>query len=488
MKKLLTVFLALCLLLPLGALGEEAPAPAADNVVVTSHTALIDGKELPYTATAGTMFMSTDLGQYEIFYTAMTLDGVEDPAERPITFIFNGGPGSSSCWLQLGLYSPVGIDMAEDGLVDRLGIGTVNNEYSLLDVTDMVFIDPVGTGWSRACEGTDPSVFYSYGNDIISIADFIYQYIARNNRWLSPKYLSGESYGTTRAVGLCEYLMDNVRLDMNGLILISCTHDFLIEFTVGGNDVPYISFFPSMAATAWYHKKADPAYLAMSIGDYMDEVRAFASGDYLTALFRGGSLSGEEKEAIAKRMSAFLGVSGEYILKNNLRISYSSFCDELLKDQNLRVGRADTRVTGPVTAGDLGSGAGDPSGMGLFETFNAATCDYYANILGYKTDRFYNPINLSVNAAWTDSEQCQETSIYNIMTKNPHLKVWVLSGYYDFATPFYGTEWAYNHAFLPEAALKNLTFSYHEAGHLFYLYKPSKIRFREEALSWYGAK
>ncbi len=487
MKKFFAVLLTLCLLLPLCALGEEGSPVPQDNVVVTSHTAVIDGKEIPYTATVGTMAMSTSLGQYEIFYSAMTVEA-EDPAQRPITFIFNGGPGSSSCWLQLGLYGPVGIDMAEDGLIDRLGIGTVNNEYSLLDVTDLVFIDPVGTGYSRACEGTDPTTFYNYENDIVSIGDFIYQYIGRNNRWLSPKYISGESYGTRRAVGLCEYLMDQVRLDMNGLILISCYHDFLSFGIFGGNDLPYISFFPSMAATAWYHKKADPVYQAMSIEDYMKEARTFASGDYLTALFQGSSLPAEESEKIAERMSAFLGVPKEYIMDANLRVEYSSFCDELLKDQNLRIGRTDTRVTGPKTGGDLGSGAGDPSGMGLFEAFNAAFCEYCANFLGYKTDSYYNALSLDVNMAWGDQSQCQEESIYNIMTKNPYLKVWVVSGYYDFATPFFGTEWAYNHSFLPESALKNLKFSYHEAGHLFYLYKPSKIRFREEALAWYAAK
>lgn len=488
MKKMLAVLLTLFLLLPLIALGEESVPLPADNVVVTSHTAFIDGKDVPYTATVGTMAMSTSLGQYEMFYSAMTMDGVEDPAQRPVTFIFNGGPGSSACWLQLGLYGPVGIDMADDGLVDRLGIATVNNEYSLLDVTDLVFIDPVGTGWSHACEGTDPMVFYNYENDIVSIADFIYQYISRNNRWLSPKYISGESYGTRRAVGLCEYLMDETRLDMNGLILISCYHDYLVDATIGGNDVPYVSFFPSMAATAWYHKKADPIYLSMSLEEYMKEARDFASGDYLTALFRGGSLSAEEFDAMAERMSTFLGVSKEYILSKKLRVDYSSFCDELLKDQNLRVGRTDTRVTGPVTSGDMGSGAGDPSGMGLFEAFNAAYCEYCANVNGYKTDKFYNALSLEVNGNWGTQEQYQEESIYNIMTKNPYLKIWVVSGYYDFATPFYGTEWAYNHAFLPEAALKNLTFSYYEAGHLFYLYKPSKIQFREEALTWFGAK
>lgn len=355
---------------------DNASAESAENPLVTKHTAEIDGKKISYTATAGTMPMNTRLGQYEIFYTAYTMDGVKDLNKRPITFVFNGGPGASSCWLQIGLYGPAVIDIPDDGIADRLSIGTKNNECSILDLTDMVFIDPVGTGYSRALPGTDPKVFYDYYNDIYSIGDFIRQYIGRSNRWLSPKYISGESYGTERAVGLCSYMMSDLRMNVDGLILISCLNDYLGDLTSGGNDVPYVNYFPTMATAAWYHKKADQKYLSMTIEQFMDEARDFASGDYLAALYKGDRITPLDRSKMAMRMSTYLGVSREFIMKKNLRVDYVSFCDELLKDRNLRIGRVDARLTGPVTSGSMEDAEGDPAASGMIEAFTTAFGDY----------------------------------------------------------------------------------------------------------------
>lgn len=491
MKKLLCMLLLLCLLLPAAVLGEEAAsAEVKDNLVVTQGSVVIDGKETAYTATTGTMALETPLGQYEIFFTAYTANGVEDLTKRPLTFAFNGGPGSASLWLQMGLLGPQRIDLDENGMIEKIPVGYKPNDCSILDLTDLVFIDPVGTGFSRALPGTDEKTFYDYYNDAQSVGDFITLYVSRNGRWGSPKYVAGESYGTTRAVGVCDYLRNMIHMDLNGLMLVSSANDFNVLESSPGNEMPYVAFLPTFAAAAWYHKKAAAQYLEMTLEDYMEEVRGFASGEYLSMLYQGTRASAEATEATAEKLAAYIGVDKDYVLQNSLRIEMSDFCAKLLSDQKLMIGRIDSRYTGPVVAGSIADGASDPSSTGIMEAFNGAYLSYVNDMLDYHTDRHYNTLSGEINGAWNydtyNTVVAQENTIHDNMSANKFLKVWVLCGYYDLATPFYGAEWIFSHLFLNEEEAKNLSITYYEAGHMFYLHDPSRNKFREDAKAWFA--
>lgn len=494
MKRLISTLLVLLLMLSAFALGEEA-APAAlpeDHLVETQHSAVIDGREINYTATAGTIAMDTDQGQYEIFFTAYTMDGTEDYSNRPITFAFNGGPGSASLWLHMGLLGPERIALSEEGMIERIPVGSRANEYSILDITDLVFIDPVGTGYSRALPGTGDGAFYTYSGDIKSVGDFIRLYVSRYERWASPKYVAGESYGTTRAVGLCDYLMNEHHLNLNGIMLVSSVNDFASIESTAGNDMPYVNYVPSFAAVAWYHKKADAKYLDMELEDYLTEVKAFASGDYLSALYQGTRMTEEELDAVAGQLAAYIGLDKGFILKRNLRVSMEDFCSELLSDDRLMVGRYDGRYSGPVIDGSLEDGISDPSSVGITEAFAGLYNDYVARTLGYRTDRPYVTLSFNVNDRWSferDNEVlAQEATIRNCMSSNQLLKIWVLCGYFDLATPFYAAEWVYSHIFMNDALKDNVSFTHYPAGHMFYLLDSNVSRFREDAKAWYGVK
>jgi len=476
---------------PQEAVGETGALPG-DNLSVTEHSATINGKTLDYTATAGTMVMSTNLGQCEIYFTAYTANGVEDIAQRPITFAFNGGPGSASLWLHMGLLGPQRIDVNAEGMLDGIPVGYKPNPYSILDLTDLVFIDPVGTGYSRALPGTPEENFYNLEDDFASVGEFIRLYVSRYDRWASPRYLAGESYGTTRAVGVCEYLIDVCHMNMNGLMLVSSANDYsAIEFSPG-NEMPYVSYLPTYAATAWYHGKVGDPYKNMTLEELLEEARAFAAGDYLSALYQGTRLTDARKDDIASRMADFIGLSKDFILQNDLRVSMDNFCPELLGDQDLMVGRIDSRYTGPIMAGDLGMGSNDPSSTGITEAFTDVCVDYLSRELNYKTDRFYESISNSVNEKWSFNRDnrfvAQEDSIYKCMSSNRFLKVWVLCGYYDLATPFFGSEWVFSHIFLNPEQQDNLSFSYYPAGHMFYMLESCVERFHGEAEAWYAGR
>lgn len=496
MKRWLSVILVLTLLFTVSAAWAEgtddsAGDDQADNLVVTQHKTTIKGKEISYTATAGTMAMSNDLGDYDMFFIAYTLDGVEDPSTRPITFAYNGGPGAAALYVNLGLMGPNRVALDDEGMVAGVPAGTVPNENSLLDMTDLVFIDPVGTGYSRASGDTDEHVFYGYSEDICSVGDFVLQYVNRNQRWASPKYLAGESYGTTRTAGLCDYLMSQYHMNVNGLMMVSSVNDFSAIKPEQGNDLPYVAALPTFAAIAQYHGMTADQYKDMALEDYMDEVRAFAGGEYWSALFQGARLTAEEIDALADKISAYIGLDKSVILENNLRIDFETFCRKLLVDQNLYVGRIDGRYKGPAVSGSIGMGDADPSSTGVVEAFTSAIYDMIARDLNFQSDLSYNPLDGSITASWQYSEYMnsylrQEETIQDCMQRNKFLKVWVICGYYDLATPFYGAEWTYAHVFLNDDFKDNLSFTYYPAGHMFYLHQPSLQQFREDAEAWFG--
>ena len=481
---------------------ETAPVETPkDNLVTSKHCVTIDGKEIHYTVTVGTMVVSQESTKdgvyegskprYEIFFTAYTMDDPEDISARPLTFSFNGGPGTCSMWVHMGFLGPRRISLDEDGNVTKFPAPVVDNPMSILDMTDLVFIDPVLTGYSRAIAGNKNSDFTGYTNDIHSVGDFIRLYVTRYERWSSPKYLAGESYGTPRSVGLAKYLSEEYSLDLNGLMLISTANDFsTLEFNPG-NELPFVLFLPTYAADAWYHKRLEPKYQNMSIEDYMEEIREFAGGEYLTALFKGSRLGADEKDAIADKLVAYTGLSKTYILNTNLRIEISSFCKELLRDQHLVVGRIDSRYTGTDRNNVGNEFEDDPSGYQLSGAFGSAINDYFRRELGFKCER---PYKISTDF-WTDKSWSykefensfiqQQAIIRDNMAKNKDLKVWVLCGYYDLATPFFAAEWVYDHIFLEPQYQKNLSFTYYPSGHMIYLHEPSLVQFRKDAEKWY---
>ena len=484
-------------LLPAAAFADEevpeqaAPEAAApqDDLVTTQHTAVIQGEEIAYTVTVGTMAVQTGGEACEFFFRSYTRDGVENIAERPITFAFNGGPGSCSYYLEFGCLGPRRAEMSEDGHSLSLPPRFVDNGNSLLDITDLVFIDAIGTGYSRPAEGAELSSFIGYENDVRSFGDFIRQYINRYKRWGSEKYIAGESYGTTRAVGICNYLSDNYAVNVNGLMLLSTINDFSQAIPSASNELPYAVFFPTFAADAWYHGMLGEHYQAMELEEYLDEVRDFVSTEYVPALFRGSRLTDAERNGLAERISSYLGLPEDYVIEKNNRIAEDDFLNGLLRENNLKIGRMDGRYTGLLI--DDGS---DPSSVESNLILGNAYYTYLTEELNYQTDRPYLPFNGEVSDGWTSPAPdlawlggyfSQEEIIRSCMAKNPYLKVWVNCGYYDSATPFYAAEWVYAHVFLNEESRDNLSFSYYPSGHMFYLEKTSFDQFREEAQNWY---
>lgn len=492
MKRFFALLITLVLLLSCACAEEAAETDhSQDPEAVMQHSAVIQGQDVEYTTTTGFMTVETANGACEMFYMAYTLNGVEDLSQRPVTFAFNGGPGSSSEWLHMGFLSPKRIDVDENGQAASFPVAVVNNEYSILDLTDLVFIDPVGTGYSVPAEGVDLDAFMGYDKDVSSVGAFIRQYASRNGRWLSPKYLAGESYGTTRAVGLAKYLSDTYSMDLNGIILISCIHNFTVQMDAGTpGDLAYALYLPTYTADAWYHKKLDERYQQMPLEELLKEARAFAGGEYLSALFKGRSLGDEERDAVAAKMAALSGMDKEQVLKADLRVQYPDFCQMLLADQKLVIGRIDGRYTGPAVGGSMADGVSDPSNMALAGIFGAAINQYIKEELGYHTDRLYEPLSLDVNGRWSFPDDfgsgfTQEDIIREIMSKNKFLKIWVQCGYYDLATPFFATEWGFNHVFINQDAEERLKFSHYQSGHMFYMHEPSLKQFREEAEKWY---
>ena len=475
-----------------GGNAQQAAEPAQDNIITTSHTALIQGKELAYTANTGTMVVETGGETCEIFFTAYTLDGVEDVSSRPVTFAFNGGPGSCSMYVHVGCLGPRRIDVDENGYTLSMPTQIVDNGNSLLDLTDIVIIDAVGTGYSRPVGDSELSAFIGYANDARTFGDFIYQYINRNDRWRSEKYVAGESYGTTRAVGICQYLAETYAMNLNGLMLISSVNNFSALLFGDGNETPYALFIPTFAADAWYHGVVAEKYKDLELEDYLAEVRSFVEQEYIPALFMGNGLTDAETNALAQKLADYTGLSKDYILRANLRVALDDFCAELLKDQKQMVGRLDGRITGPVTSGSLDDGDSDPSDAAFTLGYGNAYNDYLTNELGFQTNRTYVPSNMDVNAGWTfpiggwGGYLSQENTIYECMSKNNFLKVWVLCGYYDAATPFYSAEWVFRHVFLDETRKDNLSFTYYPCGHMIYMEKASFDKFRQDAQAWFG--
>ena len=471
---------------------EEKPAPK-DNLVVTKHHVRIGGKEIKYTVTAGTIVLKEETPDREkeaegekpraqVFFVAYTKDGNgaksagRTPAlqKRPLTISFNGGPGSSSVWLHLGVLGPRRVVLTNEGELPPPPFRLTDNQYSILDETDLVFIDPVSTGYSRAVDGQKPKDWHEFRKDIESVGDFIRLYTTRYNRWLSPKFLIGESYGTTRAAGLSGYLQERHGLYLNGLMLISAVLDFgTIRFNAN-NELPFILFLPGYAATAWYHKKAG---LNQSLKKFLKEAEDFARGEYASALMKGDLLNSEERIRVVQELRRFTGLSTDFIERSNLRIVDRHFFKELLRESGRTVGRLDSRFMGIDRLGVTESAEYDPLLTNVMGPYTAGFYEFVRAELKFESDLPYEILNGKV---WPWSYSVFENQYVNVaetmrkaMTYNPHLKVFVANGYYDLGTPYSATEYTFNHLGLHKSLQNNISMGYYEAGHMMYIHMPS---------------
>lgn len=459
-----------------------------DQLVQTQHSVKIGGKTVKYTATAGTMVLreeDDEKGEHEpkasIFYVAYTVDPKNGKA-RPLTFSFNGGPGSASVWLHLGLLGPRRVDVEKDGAGLPPPYSLVDNEFSLLDETDLVFIDPVTTGYSRQVPGEKAKTFHGLTKDMETVAEFIRLYTTRHTRWTSPKFLIGESYGTTRAAALSGFLQERLGMYLNGIMLISSILDFSTAYFGPGNDLPHILFLPSFTATAWYHKKLEPG-LQQNLRKTLNEVEEFARGEYALALMQGDGLPKLEREAIVAKLARYTGLSQDYIERTNLRVEIMRFTKELQRDKRLTTGRLDTRFTAADRDAAGETWEFDPSYAVIQGPYTATFNDYIRGELGFETDLPYEILSARVHP-WSYKEN--ENSYVNVaetlrkaMSMNPYLKVFVANGYYDLATPYFATEYTFNHLQLEPSLRENISMEYYEAGHMMYVHRPSLVAQKE---------
>jgi carboxypeptidase C (cathepsin A) len=468
--------------------GQPRPSPTPvpeETPVITHHEINVRGKTLKYTATVGMMPIKNRDGETEarIFFMAYTLDGVSDRHQRALTFSFNGGPGSASVWLHLGCIGPRRIPMNPDGTMPPPPYALVDNEQTWLDQSDLVFIDPVGTGYSRAVRPELASRFFGLQGDIESVGEFIRMYLTRYERWTSPLFLAGESYGTTRASALSGYLIGR-GIALNGIVLISTIMNFETTDFASGNDLAYVMFLPSYAATAWYHKKLPRDLLSKSVQKVVAEAEEWAANDYTLALEKGDRLTPQERQDTIAKLSRYTGLSSQFIDNANLRVSLNFFRKELLRDEKRSIGRLDARFKGYdssfVTAGpDF-----DASEAAIRPPYTSTFNNYVRSELGYKSDVEYyilgggitSPWNWGTNNGYVDTSVALRTAL----AQNPYLKIYVAMGYYDMATPYFAVQYTLHHISLDPMLLRNFSTGYYEAGHMMYIDEKSLGRLRAD--------
>jgi len=454
--------------------------PPKEEESVTEHTVTINGVSIPYKAVTGTVQLKDDQGAVKanLFYVAYTRSDVEKINDRPISFVFNGGPGSASVWLHMGILGPKRVLLTDDGY-SQPPYSYITNEFSILDVSDLVFIDPVSTGYSRPSPGEDAKQFHGVDEDVKWVAEFIRLYTTRNGRWESPKFLIGESYGTTRAAALAEHLHEELNMYLNGIVLISSILDFQTYDKIGsGNDLPFILYLPSYTAAAWYHKKL-PEDLQTNLEKAMKEAEEFSYNEYALALLKGDLLSQEKRKEIAQKLSRLTGLTPEYILKTNLRVNIQRFVKELLRKDNRTIGRFDSRYLGIDSDKNSDSFEYDPSADAIFGAFTAAFNQYVRADLKWQKDENYRVL-VDVQP-WnygkaTNSYLNVASNLRSVMTRNPYLQVFVANGYYDLATPYFGTDYTFSHLFLDPTVADHVKMEYYDGGHMMYTQKPILIK------------
>ena len=470
--------------------NEEKPAlpEIEEQSVAKQYTGKFGKAKVAYTATAATQVIEReDDRKAAFFYVAYTQDDV-DPADRPIIFAFNGGPGSSTVWLHLGLFGPKRVEFDDNGFPVGIPGRLVDNEYSILDIADVVHVDAVGTGLSRGMPKEKEKDYHHFSKDIKAFSDFILSYLNRNGRWASPVFLAGESYGTTRGAAIAADLFDK-GLQLNGILLISVAMSFqtiAMDVDAGflfhrGNDLPFLTHFPTYAATAWYHGALASKYQSKDLRSFLDEVEEFALGQYWSALALGDRLDDAERKKVVRKVADYTGLSPEYVDRYDMRIHIMRFCKELLRTQRKTVGRLDTRYTGYDRVADGDNLESDPAGNLTMGPMSSALNAYLRSELGFETDDFYEILSMEVNQRW-DYEDFKnryvDTSenLRSVMSRSQRMKVFVANGYFDLATPHMASEYTFSHMGLDPEIRKNVRMEYYEAGHMMYVHKPSLVK------------
>jgi len=470
---------------------DQVKASVEEDAQPVRRSISLRGRTLAYTATPGHLTIRNGEGepQVSMFYVAYT---VPSAAPRPVTFLFNGGPGSSTMWLHMGSFGPIKVDASTPETIAGPPFRYGPNPDTLLDVSDLVFIDAPTTGLSRPLGKAEPKDFFGVDKDLKTFTATIQRYLTKYNRWNSPKFIIGESYGTTRAAGLSNSLLD-AGVQLNGITFVSTVFNFA-DFQ---GDQSLVNFFPTLAANAWYHGKIDPK---PDLRQFLADARAFASGPYAAALQKGNSLSPEEKSSIAQQMSRFLAVSPDYVLRSNLRIQDDRYRREVLRDRHQIIGRIDSRYVG-TKADNAGAGTSyDPQASAITGAFVGALNDYLLRDLGYKTDLVYRPNNYAGiyggDSSWDFShkspdgdQQIADTSVdlANAMRQNPRMKILSVNGYYDLATPFHGAEYEFEHLALEPQLQSNIRYTYYEAGHMMYTDPGSARQLHSDLAAFYAS-
>jgi carboxypeptidase C (cathepsin A) len=488
---------------PTGPLAAEKP------LAVTHHTITVNGRPVTYTATVGTLVVNKpdEKPGAHVFFMAYTQDGIKDLSARPLAFVFNGGPGSSSVWLHLGAWGPRRVVMTEEGFSVSPPYGLADNENSLLDVTDLVFVDPVSTGYSRPLPGENKNQFHGVAEDLASVGEFIRLYVTRFGRWASPKFILGESYGTTRAAGLAGFLQGRtIGMYLNGIILISSVLDFQTIMFAPGNNLVYVLFLPHYTATAWYHKKLAPALQSRSLKEALAEVEDFALNEYSVALLKGNRLSKDETERIAGKLADYTGLSREYVRESNLRIRHDRFVKELMRTDFQTVGRLDSRFKGRDADAAGETYEFDPASAAIQGAFSTMLNNYLRTELEYKEDLPYAiygnvfPWNF-LSSPEEAGPMMMPTSrlrfgggtvnvaetLRRAMSENSFLQVFCANGYYDGATPYFETQYTFSQIGLNGEFKDRVDMGYYEAGHMMYIHKPSHTKLKADLAAFIKA-
>lgn len=494
MKKLVIILLSVIYLG--SAYAADDPAPKAKpeetpeaKVSVTQHQIKIAGKTIKYTATAGTMLMKDEEGKpVALFgYTAYVADGM-DQARRPIVFAYNGGPGSASLWLHMGVLGPQRAVVKDGGFSPNGPFQRVSNDYSILDEADLVMIDPVGTGFSKPVGEAKGEDFWGVDQDIKSVSEFIVQYTTENKRWASPKFVLGESYGGMRTGGVAFYLLSRHMLALNGAILVSPFMEMATGFAGMGIDLPHVMFLPTFASTAWYHNalKNKPEDLQA----FLHEVEQFSLEEYAPALLLGKRLGEARRKHVLQKLSAYTGLSEDYWDRANLRISEGQFNKELLRSRGITVGRIDSRFVGN-TINKIGeSQTYDPMTTAIGPPYLANFMDYYSKDLKVENAGNYKVFG-DVFMKWDWSHRQPDfpfplpfantlVDLAYAMTQNPGMKVLVQQGYYDLATPYLATDYYLDHLDIADELRSNVVLKHYEAGHMMYVHEPSLVQFKAD--------
>jgi carboxypeptidase C (cathepsin A) len=479
--------------------AEPTPPPPKEEVSVTDHTIKIGSQTIPYKATAATILLKNEKEEPTalIYYTAYTRTDAKDLFQRPVSFVYNGGPGSASVWLHMGAFGPKRVVTTNAEPTPPPPYKLADNAGTLLDKSDLVFIDPVGTGFSHAVGKAQDKDFWGIDSDVKSLAEFITIYVSRNNRWNSPKFLIGESYGTFRSAALSNYLQNHNGMYFNGIVLISSVLDLgTISFNPG-DDQAYIFYLPSYAATAWYHKVLPNR--PDNVHALIDETKKFAVTEYASALMKGTQISAAEKADIAKKISRYTGLSEDYLIKANLRVNLPQFMEELQRSRGLTTGRLDARFSG-FTYDLLAEYAqSDPQSDAITGAYTAAFNTYLRDELKFSLqDRKYHTISEEAEPAWDWKHKVGENfgfpgspnvegDLIQAMLTNPHLQVEVENGLYDLATPFVATEYTMEHLLLPEKLQKNIHLQYYDAGHMMYLHDEDLAKLKANVAAFIDA-